>query len=109
MAPPFLIMSRNDIKYSKLEEDGTDYDFPVEHIPDAQDIAFSADLFDADNAKDAIIESKEKIKEILQFNIVLQYNGNVSNGDFIGYDANMENKKVIFPFRSSILPFNSPL
>jgi len=49
-------MARNNIKYSKLEENGEEFGGPVEHIPSAQDIAFSDPRFVSDNVKEAMLE-----------------------------------------------------
>lgn len=76
-----------DVKVSILEKDGVELDGPEEYILLAEDIPFSEPGFIATRVDDAIQESLTTAVETPIYTIVLQHNGTVSNGTFLGYDS----------------------
>lgn len=49
-------MARNNVKYSILEQNGTEFYGPTEHIPLAQDITLESGNFTADNVEEGMDE-----------------------------------------------------
>jgi hypothetical protein len=98
-------MTRNDIKYSKLEEDGVEYLGPIEHIPTAQDIAFTDPDFFADNVLDGITESALRGINAAAFPIMLSAVSTVKSGDYLDIFPSGSSEYFPFPIISDTIVF----
>lgn len=98
-----LRMSRNDVKYSILEKDGVEYICPAEHIPEAKDISFSQSGYIADNALDAIIESKTQAVETTGYAILGHSTGIVGWGRYLNIFGSISSDSLSFPITSNMV------
>jgi len=100
--PKFLIVERN----------GTELGLQEEYVPEAVDITFDdTDVdFTASELQTATKEAANSASLALQlpiYTILLQYNGTVSGGTFIGYDSLIDglSTPIVIPIKSEFRAF----
>jgi len=96
-------MTRNNIKYSKLEENGVEYMGPVEHIPTAQDILFSNTGYDSDNVKDAIIEGTNTAIGVAGFAILAYTGSNAGVGKYLDIIPGTSSDMLPYPITTDVV------